>query len=67
MAPYEVLDADGQPPIPHDHPHPDLRPDGTDDWYVHSHTRLAPPGMVPGEQRLPGPPPRRRRPWQRAW
>jgi DNA-binding CsgD family transcriptional regulator len=60
---FEVRDANGNIPIPHTHPQPDRRPDGTDDWYVHAATPLSPPGTLPTR---PGQPPHRRRPWDRA-
>jgi hypothetical protein len=63
VPPFEVRDADGNIPIEHTHPKPALRPDGTDDWYVHKRVPLPP--LATARPSLG--PPRRRRPWDRQW
>jgi hypothetical protein len=63
--PLEVRDFDGNIPMPNPrHLKPAIRPDGTDDWYVHKRIPAPPPVNPP---HWPGQPQRRRRPWDRQW
>jgi hypothetical protein len=59
---YDVRHGPGAIPLP-DHLQPDLRPDGTDDWFVSARMPMRRPDAQPTR---PGQPQRRRRPWDHS-
>ena len=64
--PFQVRDADGNIPMPHHHPRPAIRPDGTDDWYVRKRVPI-PPRVPPRRAGEMGHGGKTRRPWEHSW